>query len=126
MSAVSQVELSGPVNREHAVARHRGSYQLPRILKEDGHEIGTPNWRMAELSGMESKGSRGHLRSLRTFLFFSFLKGPALSPSRLFENCTLDDQCGSRDPGRDEDIEGDSPEFERCNAILGDRPFTFY
>jgi hypothetical protein len=30
-----------------------------------------------ELSGTENQGSRGHLRSQRTFFIFLFLKGPA-------------------------------------------------
>jgi hypothetical protein len=30
-----------------------------------------------ELSGMASKGSRGHPQHQQAFLFFSFLKGPA-------------------------------------------------
>ena len=33
--------------------------------------------KLAELSGMESKGSRGRPGSQLTFLFFPFLKGPA-------------------------------------------------
>jgi hypothetical protein len=30
-------------------------------------------WRLAQLSGMKIKGSRGHLRSLRTFSTFFFI-----------------------------------------------------
>ena len=61
------------MKRVHAVARQSASYQLLRILKRVGTKLSTSQLTTGELSGMESKRSRGHLRSLRTFsTFFTF------------------------------------------------------
>jgi len=82
------------------------------------------------LSGTESKGSRGHPQ-LEQALFISFIfERASSSPSGLFENCTLDDQSGScvalPTPGEMKILGEILLNLKDANAILGDRPFTFY
>jgi hypothetical protein len=76
---------------------------------------------------MEGKGSRGPPGSQRTFFIF---ERASSSPSRLFENCTLDDQSGScvalPTPGEMKILGEILLNLKHANAILGDRPFTFY